>query len=139
MWDPGGSRQDSVPKPTNTRQNPTVKPNIPVELVPTKTKATNELSAPTRKRRRQNDNDVQPTKNDNQLHPGPAEPGQAEPPSVVVVNLSNVSAEATLTQSWWDTGDVICYFGAIDGEVSPKAVIVEIARLQRGYTTGAGW
>jgi hypothetical protein len=40
-----------------------------------------------------------------------------------------------LTQSWWDTADFICSFGAIDGEVSQKAVVVEtIARLQRGYT-----
>jgi hypothetical protein len=57
----------TVPKPTNTRQNHTVKQSLPVELVPTK--------KPTWKRRRQNnDDDIQPTKNDNQLHPEPAEP-----------------------------------------------------------------
>jgi hypothetical protein len=82
---------------------------------------------------------LQPTKNDNQLHPEPAEPEQAEPPSVVVVNPPNVTAEDILTQSWWDTGDAIHYFGAIDGEVSPNAAVVErIARLQRGYTTATG-
>jgi hypothetical protein len=145
---PGGNTKwyrdmvSTVPKPTNTRQNPTVKRSVPVELVPTKTKTTNESSAPTRKRRRRNDDVIQPTKNDNQLHPEPAEPKQAEPPSpsLVVVNPPNVTAEAILTQSWWDTGDAIRYFGAIDGEVSPKAAVVErIARLQRGYATATGW
>jgi hypothetical protein len=79
----------------------------------------------------------------NQPHPKPVEPEQAETPLsvvVVVVNPQDATAEAILTQSWWDTGDVICYFGAIDGEVSPKAAVVErIARLQRGYTTATGW
>jgi hypothetical protein len=95
---------------------------------------------PTRKRRRPNDDDIQPTKNDNRLHPDPAESEQAKLPSVlVVVNTPNVTAEAILTQSWWDIRDAIYYFGAIDGEVSPKAAIVErIARLQRGYTTATG-
>jgi hypothetical protein len=52
----------------------------------------------------------------------------------------NLTAIAILTQSWWDTGDAICYFGAIDGEVSPMEAVVErIARLQRGYTTATGW
>ena len=90
----------TVPKPTNTRQNPTVKRSVPVELVPTKTKTTNEPSAPTRKRRRQNDDAIQRTMNDNQLHPEqPVEPEQAEPPSVVVVAnpQRNVDAEAILT------------------------------------------
>jgi hypothetical protein len=47
---PGGNKKwyrdmvSAVPKPTNTRQNPTVKRSIPVELVPTKTKTTNESS-----------------------------------------------------------------------------------------------
>jgi hypothetical protein len=146
---PGGNTKwyrdmvSTVPKPTNTRQNPTVKRSVPVELVPTKTKTTNEPSAPTRKRRRQNDDAIQPTMNDNQLHPEqPVEPEQAEPPSVAVVANPprNVAAEAILTQSWWDTGDAIRYFGAIDGEVSPKEAVVErIARLQGGYTTATGW
>jgi hypothetical protein len=123
----------AVPKLTNTRQNPTVKWSVPVELVPTKTKTTNELLAPTQKRRSQKDDGIQPSKNDNQLHPEPEEPEQAEPPSVVVVNPPYVTAKAISTQSWWDTRDMICYFGAIDGEVSPKAAVVErIARLQRG-------
>jgi hypothetical protein len=74
----------------------------------------------------------------------PVEPEQAETPSsavlVEVVNPPNATAKAILTQSWWDTGDAICYFGAIDGEVSPKAAIVErIARLQRGYIAATGW
>jgi hypothetical protein len=56
------------------------------------------------------------------------------------VNPPNATAEAILTQSWWDTGDAIRYFGARDGEVSQKAAVVErIARLQRGYTTATGW
>jgi hypothetical protein len=77
---------------------------------------------------KKNNDDIQPTKNDNQLHPEPAEPEQAEPSlSVLVVNPPNITAEATiLTQSWWDTGDVTCYFGAIDGEVSPKAVFLHV-------------
>jgi hypothetical protein len=43
---PGGNTKwykdmvSTVPKPTNTRQNPTVKRSIPVELVPAKTKTT---------------------------------------------------------------------------------------------------
>jgi hypothetical protein len=120
-----------------------VKRSVPVELVPTKTKTTNELSAPTLKRRRQNGNDIQPTKNDNQPHSQPVESEQAEAPSsavVAVVNPQNATAKAILSQSWWDTVDAIHYFGAIDGEVSPKAAKVErIARLQRGYTTATGW
>jgi hypothetical protein len=59
----------TVPTPTKTRQNPTVKRSIPVELVPIKTKTTNESPAPTWKRRRQNDDDIRPTMNDSQLHP----------------------------------------------------------------------
>jgi hypothetical protein len=41
---PGGNTKwckdmvSTVPKPTNTRQNPTVKRSVPVELVPAKTK-----------------------------------------------------------------------------------------------------
>jgi hypothetical protein len=45
----------TIPKPTNTRQNPTVKGSVPVELVPAKRKTTNALPAPIRKRRRPND------------------------------------------------------------------------------------
>jgi hypothetical protein len=73
------------------------------------TKTTKELPAPTWKRRRQNDDDIQPTKNDNQLHPKPAEPEQqAETAAaVVVVNPPNAAAKAMLTQSWWDTREVI--------------------------------
>jgi hypothetical protein len=67
----------------------------------------------------------------------------AESASVVVLAVNdrpNVNADAILTQSWWDTGDAIRYFGAIDGEVSPmEAVVGRIARLQRGYTTVTGW
>jgi hypothetical protein len=38
-----------------------------------------------------------------------------------------------------DTGDAIRYFGAIDGEVSPKEAVVErIAKLQKGYTSATG-
>jgi hypothetical protein len=131
----------TVPKPTKTRQKLTVKWSVPVELVVTKTKRTNQSPEPTRKRRRRNDDVIQPTKSDNQLHSEPAEPEQAEPLSVVVVNPPNVTAKAILTQSWWNTRDVICYFGAIDGEVSPKAAVVEriVAILQRGYTTATGW
>ncbi len=147
---PGGNTKwykdmvSTVPKPTNTRQNPTVKRSIPVELVPAKTKTTNESLAPIRKRRRQNDDDMQPTKNVNQFHPEqPAAEPAAEPASVEVLVVNdppNSTADAILTQSWWDTGDAIRYFGAIDGEVSPMEAVVErIARLQRGYTTATGW
>jgi hypothetical protein len=129
-----------VPKPTNTRQNPTVKRSVRVELVPAKMKTTNESSAPAWKRKRQNDDDIQQTKNANYLHPEPAEPEQAEPPSVIVVNPPNVTAEAILTQSWWDTVVPISYFDAIDGQVSSKVAVLErITRLQRGYTTATGW
>jgi hypothetical protein len=52
----------------------------------------------------------------------------------------NVNAGTILTQSWWDTGYAIRFFGAIDGEVSPmESVVGRIARLQRGYTTATGW
>jgi hypothetical protein len=65
----------TVPKPINTRQeNPTAEWSIPVELVPTKTKTTNESAAPTCKRRKQNDDEMQPIMNDNQLNHGPAKP-----------------------------------------------------------------
>jgi hypothetical protein len=99
----------TVPKPRNTRQNPTVKRSVPVELVLTKTKTTKELPAPTLKRRRQNDDDIQPTKNDNQLHPKPAEPEQQaeSPAAVVVVNPPNAATKTILSQSWWDTRDAI--------------------------------
>ena len=147
---PGGNTKwyrdivSTVPTPTNTiRQNPTVKWSLPVELVPTRTKTTNESPAPTRKRRRRrNDDDIQPTINGSQLHPEqPEEPEQAEPLSIAigVVNPPNVTAEAILTHSWWDTRDAIHYFGVIYGEVSSKeAVVARIARLQRGYTTATG-
>jgi hypothetical protein len=147
---PGGNTKSykdmvsKVPKPTNTRQNPTVKRSVPIQLVPAKTKTTNKSSAPIQKRRRRNDDDIQPTKNVNQFHPEqPAAEPAAEPASVVVLVVNdppNANANAILTQSWWDTGDAICYFGAIDGEVSPMEAVVErIARLQRGYTTATGW
>jgi hypothetical protein len=91
----------TVTKPTtNTRQNPTVEPSVPVELVPTKTKTTNKLLAPTGKRGRRDDDDIQPTKNNNQLYPKPAEPKEAEPSSVVEVNPPNVTTKAILAQSW---------------------------------------
>jgi hypothetical protein len=147
---PGGNKKwykymvSTVPKPTNTRQSPTVKHSGPVELVPAKRKTTNESPAPIRKRRRPNDDDIQPTKSVNQFHPEqPAAEPAAEPVSVVVLVVNdppNVNAGAILTQSWWDTGDAIRYFGAIDGEVSPMEAAVErIARLQRGYTTATRW
>jgi hypothetical protein len=99
------------------------------------------LSAPTLRRRRRKDDAIQPTKNDNQPHPKPVEPEQAEPsPAVVVMNPPNATAKAILTQSRWDTGDAIRYFCAIYGELSPKVDVVErVARLQRGYTTATGW
>jgi hypothetical protein len=68
---PGGNTRwykdmvSMVPKPTNTRQNPTDKPSVRIQLVPPKTKTTNESPTPIRKRRRQNDDDIQPTKNVN--------------------------------------------------------------------------
>jgi hypothetical protein len=62
----------TVPKPTNTRHNSTVKWSVPVKFVPTKTKTTDKLLAPT-KRRRQKDDGIQPTKSANQLYPKPVE------------------------------------------------------------------
>jgi hypothetical protein len=52
----------------------------------------------------------------------------------------NPIAQATLDQSWWDTGNAIRCFGAIDGEESPQEAVEEIiAKLQRGYATATGW
>jgi hypothetical protein len=45
-----------------------------------------------------------------------------------------------LDQSWWDTGDAIRYFGAIDGEVTPREAVQNIIEtLQRGFATATGW
>jgi hypothetical protein len=88
---PGGKMKwyrdivSTVPKTTNTRQDPTVKPSVQTK------KRTNESPAPIRKRRRQNDDDIRPTKNDNQLHPKWAEPEQAEPDRVRVVGAHFVT------------------------------------------------
>jgi hypothetical protein len=54
---------------------------------------------------------------------------------------ANPIAQAILNQSWWDTGDAIRYFGAIDGEVLPNEAGVgeRIAKLQQGYTAASRW
>jgi hypothetical protein len=99
-------------------------------LIPAKTKTTNESLAPIRKRRRQNDDDIQPTKNVNQFHPKQpaAEPASVE---VLVVNdPPNLTANAILTQSWWDTGDAICYFSAIPGMQFATSVQYMVKHLQ---------
>jgi hypothetical protein len=98
------------------------------------------LSAPTRKKRRVNDNDTEQTDGiPEQAGDTPEQAGDT--PEQTEANPNpNPIAQAILDQSWWDTGDAIRYFGAIDGEVSPKEAVKErIAQLQRGYTTATGW
>ncbi len=131
---PGGNTKwfrdiaSTVPKHPSTRLNPTIKRSVPVELVPTNTI----LSAPTRKRRRVNEQEqTNDTPEQTEVDPNPIAQVEANP---------NPIAQAILNQSWWDTGDAIRYFGAMDGDVSPKEAVEErILKLKRGYATSTWW
>jgi hypothetical protein len=98
-------------------------------------------SAPSQKRRRGNNDAMQPVES-------PTIPSSTNREAVATAetrvrvqpNPTPITTQAVLDQSWWDTGDAIRYFGAIDGGVSPReAVQNRIEKLQRGYTTATGW
>jgi hypothetical protein len=101
-----------------------------VEPVPTK----RILPAPTQKKIRVN-KQADDTPEQAEVDPNPIAQVKANP------NMNpNPIAQAILDQSWWDKGNAIRNFGAIDGEVSPKEAVEErIAKLQRGYATATGW
>jgi hypothetical protein len=40
-------------------------------------------------------------------------------------NMNPNPIAQAIYHSWWDTGNAIRYFGAIDGEVSPKEAVEE--------------
>jgi hypothetical protein len=136
---PGGNTKwfryivSTVLKPTRTtRQNPTAKRSVPVLSLPTKRK---ELT-PTRKKRRGNNNVMEPIQNDSHYPEAEAIPDTV---TEVEANLDPI-AQTILNQSWWDTGNAIRYFGAIDGEVSPTEAVENcITRLQRGHASATGW
>jgi hypothetical protein len=98
-------------------------------------------SAPTAKRRRRCNTSIQ---NDD---PGPSNNPDAEttqatanPMDPIDPIVLNPIPQAIANQSWWDTGDAIRYFGAVDGELSPKeAVEKRIEKVQKGYASSTGW
>jgi hypothetical protein len=98
-------------------------------------------SAPTAKRRRRCNTSIQ-------NKPGPSNNPDVETTDataetrveqVIPIGVNPI-AQAIANQSWWDTGDAIRYFGAVDGEGSPKeAVETRIEKLQKGYASSTGW
>jgi hypothetical protein len=124
-----------VLKPTNTRHNPTAKRCVPAVRPPVP-RTTKELT-PIGKRRKGNNNGIEQIHDESSTMPS-SSPAGADTTETRVE--ANPIAQAILNQSWWDTGDAILYFGAIDGEVLPNEAVVEIiAKLQQGYTAAAGW
>jgi hypothetical protein len=126
----------------STRQHP--KRSVPIGSAPTQRTE----SAPKRKKREENINGSQPFQNDN--HHSPFQNDNHHSPSNSPVALTELEAQveanldpiaqAIIDQSWWDTGDAVRYFGALDGELAAKETVEKrIEQLKKGYSNATGW